>query len=366
MFNLYDGTNLFNSQMPLPAHSLGPLPEVKACTVERDSDGLFDLTLTAPRESYNGDKLARGVWILAPVGGLLKRQYFCVDDVELTVNKDVKVHASHSSYNARDIVAYPFTSETGNTGAVDAAAWHSTLINAVDLIDRDQRGGFSIEYPRAYLNAAKYTEPVSVWQAIHDATADRDLMILGDSFKVKVEKPDDGAAPSFTIRYGKDLLDYSGKDTWDDFYTYIFPYAIPGSGKLNTYNKQIFQLKGVPEKYAHIKKVRKVDLSREYGLETEQGDITLDVLKIVIGMWLMDHPFSEPPREISLQAVQEEEGNVYELGKCGNVYGPDGELHRVTITSLKYDAVKDQITDIGTGRVRGTISGAVAKLEGKG
>lgn len=372
MFYLYRGTGhfgestLFNSKPPTEDQYLGDLPKVLSCEVERDTEGLFDMTLSCNLEDRGGDLLDTNIWIRAPAGGDLGPQYFCIDRWDVSERKVVTVHANHISYNSADILAMPFTAEaSGNSEDVSFFPWCQTLEKAVKDVDTYQMGNFSIigYTDDMKLNAARYTEPVSLRQAVFDAIEGRDILIRSTGTNLMLWKDEpEGANPSFTIRYGKNLLTYSGTKSYDDFYTFIFPYFFNmEEGIFTTYYDQTFPLKKFPAKYVGVEKIRPVDFTGLYGLERGTAHDLLDFEK-AINTWLEEHPFKEASQEISLESVPDE-GNQYELGRCGYIYSPDGTVSRVTIVSLKYDALRDRVTQIGVGKVRRTLSGAIAALE---
>lgn len=365
MIYVYTGVSLFANLPPTPEQCLGPLPDALTCEVERDTEGLFDLTLTYPRSGLNAGFLTPGNWLYAQAGGTLGMQYFCIAAPEETEDGIITVRADHISYNARDILAAPFTAESEkNSDYVKFYPWSAKLDAAINTISPIQRGQFAVigYTDQMELNAARYTEPVSLRQAVQDAAADRDMFVFSDGINLKLWKVPDFAAPSFVIRYGKNLMTYSNSADMDDFYTYIFPYAFTGEGNYSTYNGRIFQRKNVPPEYANVVKIRAVDFTGLYGMEEPY----LDIFKICIDMWLKQYPFEAFPTTISVGAAPDE-SNTYELGLAGDIYYTPGDYHsRATIVSLRYDAVRDLVTEIGVGRVRRDISDTIAGLMKKG
>lgn len=364
MIYAYTGTNLFANVLPTPAQCLGPLPDAITCEVERDAEGLFDLTLTYPLEGVNARYLTPGTWLYAPAGGTLDMQFFCITQPEESIGGTVTVRADHVSYNARDILAAPFTAQTSEISEdVSFYPWSTALNTAVNTIDSGQRGSFAVlgYTDDMKLNAARYTEPVSLRQAVTDAAADRDVLILSSGFNLKLWQATDFAAPMFTIRYGRDMLAYSNAVEMDDFYTYIYPYAFDKENNYKTCGGKIFQLLNVPAEYAGVKKIRAVNMTGLHGLENgeviDQGNF-----QTAVNLWMEDHPFTPFPQTISVESIPGE-GDTYELGLPGDLwFTPSGSHTRATIVSLRYDAVKDLVTEIGVGRVQKDISDTIAGL----
>lgn len=364
MIHIYTSGNLDRNLPPTSEQCLGPLPRARTCEIERDTEGLFDLTLTCDLEEYNANNLQVGNWLLAPVGGKLPQQYFCIVQREVSVQRQVTVHANHVSYNAADVLAAPFTAEkSANADSVAFLPWYQALEAATWKVSHEQRGKLTvIGYTDAMeLNAARYTAPVSMRQAVQDAVEGRDLLLLADNFNLKIWQAADFANPDFSIRYGSNMMDYSGKNAREDFYTHILPYYIGKEGDFRTYNSYtIFPLKNLPAKYAGLKKIRAVDLTGQYGM-TSGKDWDLGVFGDTIDVWLKLHPYVDLPPEISVAEVPSA-GNVYELGATGNIYTPDGTANRVTVVSMRYDALRDRVTSIGIDRIRRTLSDAIADI----
>lgn len=364
MIYAYTGTNLFANVLPTPSQCLGPLPDVLTCEVERDTEGLFDLTLTYPLEGVNARHLTPGTWLYAPAGGTLGMQFFCITQPEESIGGTVTVHADHVSYNAHDILAAPFTAESSSTSEdVSFYPWSTALNTAVNTIDSGQRRNFAVlGYTDSMkLNAARYAEPVSLRQAVTDAAEGRDVLILSSGFNLKLWQVPDFAAPMFSVRYGRDMLSYSNAAEMDDFYTYIYPYAFDKENEYKTCGRRIFPLNNIPPEYAGVKKIRAVNMTGLYGLD-EVNVIEQDVFQIVVNFWLRDHPFASFPQTISVESIPGE-GNTYELGLPGDIwFTPTGFHTRATIVSLRYDAVKDLVTEIGVGRVQKDISDTIAGL----
>lgn len=367
MIYLYSGNSLFNSRDPTPDECIGPLPDTLTCETERDVKALFDLSLTYPANGYNGGKIAEGMWISAPAGKQMGRQYFCIDSVEEYIGNTLAVHASHISYNSDYIIAAPFTTSDPNINSPlenDSAKfypWSQKLLAGIQTIDETQLGNFALVgfTDDMEINAANYTAPVSLRQAVLDAAEDRDIFITSTGINLRLWQAADVFAPDFIIRYGKNLIKYTSTTDSGDFYTHIFPYAYTNEDVYSTYHNQIFQLRNVPEELKDIKRIKAVDLTGMYGLDAIEG-LPLDIFEICIDMWLARHPFADFTRQISLETIPEQE-NTYELGAVGDIYF-GGKRIRTTIVSLRYDVLKDKVTDIGVGRLRRDVTDTIAKL----
>ena len=79
MICAYTGAHLAQSQPPTTADILGNLPDALECTVTRDTDGLFELSLTYPAQGANAGALKVNNWVYSPVGGTMGMQYFRID-----------------------------------------------------------------------------------------------------------------------------------------------------------------------------------------------------------------------------------------------------------------------------------------------
>lgn len=379
MIYAYNDTHLLHNTMAPQEDCIGPLPDALTCEVERNTEGLFSLAMTYPRKGRNAKLLQLGNWIRANAGGDLGFQYFEITELEKEDPGEIVIQANHASYNAKGILAAPFTAESTKVNHeldpdVSFYPWCDKLTKAVNKIHKAQWGGSVHEgltgigitgyTDEMLVNAARYTEPVSVYEAVLDAVEGRDdIILLADNLNLKLWQVYWDAEPAFEIRYGRDMRDFRQAANSDDLYTAIFPYAIRESGELMTDDNQRFQLVGLPEKYETAYRTKPINLDGVYGFDAKTSD--MDAFRNVVQMWLAANPFRLPTIETSVGAM-ENKRNHYELGLVGNVYyTPWNTTIKATITQMTYDVLKQRVTKISVGSVPKDIVSTIANLSGR-
>lgn len=364
MTYVYSGTSLSLSRAPSASELLGALPDALECTVQRDTDGLFELSLSYPVSGENASYLQINNWLYAPAGGTKGMQYFRITQTTETISGLISVNACHLSYNALTILAAPFEARSSSDyGSVSYISWYAALTSAVKELDTEQLGGFNITgyTDDMTLNAAGYTAPVTMKQAILDAIKDVSGVYLDYStFGFKIWRvPSFDLAPAFRIRYGRDMIGYSNSVDATEFYTHIFPYYMVDD-EMVSYTKAVYPLQGLPEGYEAYHRLQPINLADYYtGMnhKLDQG-----IVESIITRWLKEHPWNPFPNEISVEQIPQDE-NEFELGNVGRLYyEPTKTVITAEIISLTYDVLQDRITAIGINKRQKDVADTIAKL----
>lgn len=379
MIYAYNAAHLLHNTIAPPTDCIGALPDAITCEVERNTEGLFTLTMTYPRAGRNQELLQLGNWIRADVGGDLGFQFFEIAEIEKEDPGEIYIQANHASYNAKGIIAMPFTAESTKVNHeldpdVSFYPWWDKLTKAVNKIHKAQWGGSTHEgltglgitgyTDEMLVNAARYTEPVSVYQAVLDAVEGRDnIIFIADNLNLKLWQVYWDAAPAFEIRYGKEMKDFRQAAALDELYTAILPYAIREDGELITDDHQRFQLVGLPKKYETAYRTKPLNLDGIYGFDAKTSDMA--AFRQVVQMWLAANPFKLPPIETSVGALENQK-NHYELGLVGNVYyTPWHTTIKATITAMTYDVLNQRVTKVSVGSVPKDIISKIADLSSR-
>lgn len=364
MIRAYTGAHLALSQAPTVEDRLGMLPDAVECTVQRDIDGLFELSLTYPAQGSNARVLQANNWISCDAGGNMGLSYFRIDQVTESIDGSMTVHASHASYNALTILAAPFSvHESGDFSSAAFYPWYNALISAVNSIDTAQLGGFSVGgYTDTMLvNPAAYTQPVTLKQAVLDAIKDRPQIYLTYyTFGLRLwQYMPVGSAPDFRIRYGKDMVSFSSSVDATDFYTHVMPYYMVDD-VMQSHNMDVYALEGLPSQFSGYRRIKAINLADYYdGLDTAMD---LNTIQIIIDRWLEDNPWNPLPDEISVESVPQE-GNEFELGNIGKIYyTPTGTVYTAYVVSLTYDVLAGRVTAIGINQRQKDVTDTIASL----
>lgn len=365
MIYAYSGNRLFQSYAPFDSENLGALPDALECTVARDVEGLFELSMTYPLQGRNAEALRANNWLFCDAGGTQGMAYFRIDQVFQDISGTLSIHACHASYNALKMVAAPFSSKSsGSYTGTTFYSWLDALYGAVDKIDPKQRGGFSIVgyTDQMVLNSCRYQQPVTVKQAVLDAINGLENLYLDyDAFGFRLwEYQSPASDPQFRIRYGRDMLGFQSSVDATEFYTHIYPYYMV-EDQLKDYRGEVFPLQNLPERYQSLRLVKAVNMADYYGgLESIGDDVFF--LNFVIKPWLQTHPWNPFPDEVSVESLPQE-GNAFELGNLGKLYYTLlGITMTASIVSLTYDVLSGRMTSIGINRRRKDVTDTIAEL----
>lgn len=362
MIYVYSGAHLFQSYAPLDSENLGFLPDALDCTVSRDVDGLFEVSMTYPVQGHNARSLQINNWIYCDAGGSQGMSYFRIDQISQDISGTITVHGCHASYNSLSILAAPFSTPSSYTTSF--FNWLDALYSAIDEISADQRGGFSVVgyTDELQLNGCDYSEPVTLKQAVLDAIKDLDGVYLDYSqFGYKVwGYPASDITPQFRIRYGRDMAGYSTSVDATEFYTYVYPYYIANE-QLKDYAGQIFPITGLPAEYQNIKLVKAVDMADYYDdLEIIMDDTIF--YDNVVKPWLANHPWNPFPNSVNVETIPQE-GNEFELGNVGKVYyTPTQTEITAHVVALTYDVLAGRMTTIGINQREKDVTDTIASL----
>lgn len=366
---LYENTHLMHHTTPLQSECLGSLPDAITCEIERDVTGLFSLELTYPLTGKRADEITLGRWLSADAGGDLGYQYFEIVSLETADPGEIYVQASHASYAARHVLAVPFTAVPDdnfpNHGtAVNFYKWSTALENAVDQISSAQWGGDKYlglsglgvmdATDEMSVNPARYTEPVTLYQAVLDAAEGRaDLYLRPNNFQLGILFYFTEGDPVFTLRYGKNMKKFGQSSNLDDFYTAVLPYALSKDDEFLSDSLQRYQLKDLPDELSNVYYTRPLNITGLYEYDPDVSDLT--GFRMALEMWLERNPFTAPAVETTITAA-EDAANHFELGAVGCIYyEPLHFTGKAAVSAMTYDALAGRVTSVSVGGVPQTV-----------
>ncbi len=357
LIKAYRSKTLYNTGSPNKEDFLGSLPDILSCTVDRDTEGLFELKISYPRDGANAGALSKLNWLEAPAGGDMGRQFFQITQIEERMDGVLEIAALHRSYNLNTMLAAPFS--TGAEAAPAFSVWKAKLEGAVKSITTS--GYVSVTAQEGVtVNPAEYAAPVTVRKAAFDAIAGLSLHMEYTGGGLKICKTPEGTG-DFSIRYGRDMAGLRKRTDTGETYTHAFFYWRPGGTGYSAYSGGIRKLSFVPAALDGVIRIRPVDLTGEYGLEEAGQEITNSMTV----KWLKANPYDPAPEEISLDAIPMD-GNRFELGARGTLYYPPSGGGSsmiklpVMIVSLSYDALLGRVTKIGVNKVTKDIAYSLA------
>lgn len=400
MIDLYEPTYYSNNMYPLTDEDkkdtqICALSDAIECTVERNTDGLYTLSLKYPYGGKGYNEIRPGRWIEAPVSKS-KKECFKLTSVEKNTDGIMQIEADHISYNANYVWAKPFRSATPSAqppivGAEEllyedyssADRMCGDIYSACTDIDSGQVGDFDEiikydDYASDFrVNQCDYKDVVSMRQAMLDAIQGREIGLIADGFHMRfvdLTSKKNASKADHRLTIGKDIVSYNSIVNLDDFAKYAYFYMIStdedgneyfetGERPLRPFNIPIQLPKEL--ECLHVK-IKPINLRECYTGYAEREDRT--VLDMSADRYINENPINvfRFPEEFDLTALPTQTED-YELGDTIDIFFQAvSKDKRSVITSLTYDALNEQYTNIGVEKVRKDITYTIAKLEKRG
>lgn len=196
-------------------NGLGTLPDALACTVTEERNGAFELEMVYPRTGRHWADLGKHKIIFCKPDPYRDPQPFEIYKIQHTMSGKTKVSAQHISYRLSLIPVSPF--EAGS--CIDALnALKSHAVEPCPFIfstDKDIASPFVIDVPHSIRE---------VIGGIDDSILEKykgEVEWDGWNVRLWVNR---GTDRGVTIRYGKNMTDFSQEESIEDTYTGIYPY----------------------------------------------------------------------------------------------------------------------------------------------
>lgn len=277
MITLYDST-----ETSFTSNGLGSLTDAISCKVTEERNAKFELEMEYPRTGRHWSDLARHKIIFCKPDPYRDPQAFEIYKITNNINKKSKIYAQHISYRLSTIPVAPFEAAT----CVQALA--GLKANAVEPCPFDFTTDKDISSPYVQL------VPASIRQRLG---GDDDSILEKykgeyewDNFNVRLWT-NRGQNRGVTIRYGKNMTDFSQEESIENTYTGIYPYWTGMVGENND----------IP---LTIELTEKVLYSENASLYPRHLTVPLD----------LSDKFDEPPTEEALRAEAEDWMERNEIG----------------------------------------------------
>jgi len=193
------------------------LRDTISCFVEREINGIFELTMTYPITGVHYDEIALRslLYVIAADAG--SRQLFRIYRISKPLRGIVTINARHISYDLGGYVRQPFTS--------------STLSGTLAVLANDTYpAGCPFTFTTSLSKNGSYTlvKPSSLWSimgGMDGSLLDKwhGLEYDFNNFSVSV-KSSLGGSHGVVIEYGKNLMQLMQEENSGDLYTGIVPY----------------------------------------------------------------------------------------------------------------------------------------------
>lgn len=341
---LYDSTESdFNH------NGKGILSDCISCQVTEEANGKFEMTIKYPSDGIHFDKIEGRSLLKVKVDQYREPQLFRVYEIKKDMSKNATIYAEHISYDLSGIPVSPYTAPNVYSALMMLKYNSVTPCPFEFWTDKNTDGSF------------KVTAPASIRSRLGGVQGSI-LDVYGgeyefDNFTVKLHNQR-GKNRGFSIRYGKNLIDFDQEKNCSSVATGIYPYwADAESGKVVQLDEKIINADG---NYNFVR-IKTVDFSADFETEPTQQQLREKAQKYV-----KNNEIGIPKVSLKIsfaQLSQSEEYKGIELAErislfdTVNVEFPEmGVSANARVNKIVYDIVKDKIKSATLGSIRANIA----------
>ena len=356
---VHDLIRLFPSDATeFESNGIGVLSDATSCTVHEVANGEFELEMTYPVDGLYYNDLKQRSLILCKPNPFNNPQAFRIYRISTPMNGLVTYYAQHISYDLSGYIVEPFVSDT----AIEAMQFIKS-----ECID-DCPFTFSTNVQKTVvMNIQNPTSIRSVLGGDENTVIDT----YGgeyefDNFKVVLHSKR-GLDRDFTIRYGKNLTDFTQEEEATNIYTEVYPYW---RGQTEDGDAMVVVL---PERTVKVDgefnftNVLTLDTTSDFDEEPSIED-----LREITEAYIKTNQIGKPVKEFEISFVQlsqTEEYKDYALLEQVNIfdtvkvdYSEIGVTATATVTETKYDAILGHYESIQLGEVHASIVDSVLNV----
>jgi phage minor structural protein, N-terminal region len=332
---------------------IGRLSDCISCKVEREINGMYELTMQYPRSGQFYDSIALRSLLLVEPDQITGPQLFRVYRIGKPMKGIVTINARHISYDMAGYVVEPFTAlsiATALSGITDHATPECPFSFSTT---RDTAATFNVRHPDAIwsLMAGQEGSLLDVFGGEYDF----------DNFSVTLENHL-GTDRGVTIRYGKNLKDLKQEENCAAVYTDVFPYYYDiTNGILVTLPEKTIEV-GVTTAYD---RVLSLDLTDRF-----QEPPTEDSLRTAAENYIATNNLGVPEVSLTVNFVPLWQTEEYkdvgllesvQLGDTVTVQFPElGVDATARAVAFVYDCLKERYESVTLGRVKTSLAAIVA------
>lgn len=333
---------------------IGRLADCVSCRVEREINGIYELTIQYPRSGQFYDSIQLRSLLLVEPDQITGPQLFRVYRIGKPMRGIVTINARHISYDLAGYVVEPFSVSTIQA-ALSGIISHATPACPFTFTSsRSTEANFTVRKPDAIwsLMAGQEGSLLDVFGGEYDF----------DNFSATLENQL-GTDRGVTIRYGKNLKDLQQEENCAAVYTAVYPYYFDAtSGTLVTLPEQTIDV-GITTAYD---RVLALDLTDRF-----QGAApTEDDLRTAAERYIAANDIGAPEVSLTVNFVPlwqtEEYKNVgllesVQLGDVVTVQFPElGVDATARAVAFVYDCLKERYEAVTLGKVKSNLAAIVA------
>lgn len=338
-------------------NGIGALSDAISCFVEREVNGIYEMTMTYPVDGKRMDGIVDRALILARPSPFDTPQPFRVYRITEPMRGTVTVYARHLAY---DLIGTPVRPFKASTAPAAMAALNANAAVSCPF-------AFSTDKPTQATMDTK--TPKDVWSLLGGSEGSI-LDVYGgeyefDRYNVRLLKRL-GEDRGVTIRYGKNLTSLEQDKNCASVYTGVYPYWADADGNLVTLDEEIVPVDGT---FDHVR-ILTLDMSSYF--ETAP---TQEQLRSRTRTYIKANNIGVPDVSLTVSFVQLSKTAEYRdkalleeirIGDTITVVFPKLGLHASSrAVKTRYNVLLDRYESVTLGKVKAKISDTIAENSAK-
>lgn len=217
---------------------LGVLSEISSPLVKRELNGEYEFSFTYPVTGRHFNELKPRAIVVTKPSANENPQGFRIYKTTKPINGQITVNCQHISYDQSGIFAIPFATPVSESGSslYSSDDMISSLIGAASKISPDSEfaktGRIAVDGGKVLVNQQFYSDDPKSLRSLIGADDGSILSILGgdvvfDNFKTTFYPKGYGKKTGFSIRYGKNMTEYSEEEDESGAYSRVYPFWKP-------------------------------------------------------------------------------------------------------------------------------------------
>lgn len=217
---------------------LGVLSDISSPVVKRELNGEYEFSFTYPVTGRHFNELKPRAIVVTKPSANDSPQGFRIYKTTKPINGQITVNCQHISYDQSGIFAIPFATPVSESGSslYSSDDMISSLIGAASKISPDSEfakpGRIIVDGGKVLVNKQLYSDDPKSLRSLIGADDGSILSILGgdvvfDNFKTTFYPKGYGKKTGFSIRYGKNMTEYSEEEDESGAYSRVYPFWKP-------------------------------------------------------------------------------------------------------------------------------------------
>lgn len=331
---------------------IGLLTDSVSCKVNREINGMYELTMQYPRDGQLYSSIALRSLLLVKPDQMSDPQLFRVYKIGKPMRGIVTINARHISYDLSGYVCDPFSALSISTALSGITSNATPSCPFTFSTSRSTDATFTVKKPDPIwsLMAGQEGSLLDVYGGEYDF----------DNFGITLENTI-GTNRGVTIRYGKNLKDLKQEENCAAVYTAVYPYYYDTEGTLVTLTDKTVDV-GIT---ADFERVLSLDLTDKFESPPNEGD-----LRTAAEHYIDAHSLGVPEVSLKVDFVAlwqtEEYKNVavlesVQLGDTVTVQFPAlGVDATARAVSFVYDCLKERYESVTLGKTKSNLAAIVA------